>query len=97
MGDIGLLCSVDKWLEHKLAKPFLHINKLRNSDFKNRIFNDKIVCGLSWKSNNKDIGLSKSLNLIELAPLLLTDNVEFVSLQYGSTKDEIEFIEKNLE
>jgi tetratricopeptide (TPR) repeat protein len=96
MGDIGLLCSVDKCLEHKLPKPFLHINKLRNSDFKNRIFNDKIVCGLSWKSNNKDIGLSKSLNLIELAPLLLTENVEFVSLQYGSTKDEIEFVEKKL-
>jgi ADP-heptose:LPS heptosyltransferase len=54
------------------------------------------MCGLSWKSTNKDIGLSKSLNLIELAPLLLIENLEFVSLQYGSTKDEIEFIEKSI-
>jgi ADP-heptose:LPS heptosyltransferase len=38
--------------------------------------------------------LSKSLNLIELAPLLLIENVEFVSLQYGSTKGEIEYIQK---
>ena len=31
-----------------------------------------------------------------MAPLLLIENLEFVSLQYGSTKDEIEFIEKSI-
>ncbi len=98
MGDIGLLCSVDKVIEHKLPKPFLNINKLRNSDIKNKnnIFNKKIVCGLSWKSANHNIGLSKSIDLIDLSPLLLIENLEFVSLQYGSTKDEIEFVEKNI-
>jgi hypothetical protein len=96
--DIGLLCSVDPVLDFKLPKPFLHINKFRYNDIKNEnhIFKDKVVCGLSWKSANHNIGLSKSIDLIDLSPLLLIENLEFVSLQYGSTKDEIEFVEKNI-
>jgi tetratricopeptide (TPR) repeat protein len=99
IGDIGLLCSVDPLIDFKLPKPFLHINKFRCSDFENKkhIFKDKVVCGLSWKSSNKKIGLSKSLDLIDLSPLLLIENVEFVSLQYGSTKDEINFVENKIE
>jgi tetratricopeptide (TPR) repeat protein len=98
IGDIGLLCSVDPLIDFKLPKPFLHINKFRCSDFENKkhIFKDKVVCGLSWKSSNKKIGLSKSLDLIDLSPLLLIENVEFVSLQYGSTKDEINFVENKI-
>jgi tetratricopeptide (TPR) repeat protein len=98
IGDIGLLCSVDPLIDFKLAKPFLHINKFRCSDFENKkhTFKDKKVCGLSWKSANKKIGLSKSLDLIDLSPLLLIENVEFVSLQYGSTKDEINFVENKI-
>ena len=98
IGDIGLLCSVDPLIDFKLPKPFLHINKFRYSDFENKkhIFKDKVVCGLSWKSANKKIGLSKSLDLIDLSPLLLIENIEFVSLQYGSTKDEINFVENKI-
>ena len=54
------------------------------------------MCGLSWKSNNQTIGSSKSLDLIELSPILLIEGVEFVSLQYGKTKDEINFVEKKI-
>jgi tetratricopeptide (TPR) repeat protein len=97
IGDIGQLYSVDPLFDIKLPKPFLHINKFRYSDFKkNHIFKDKVVCGLSWKSSNQKIGLSKSLDLIDLSPLLLIENVEFVSLQYGSTKDEIDFVENKI-
>ena len=63
---------------------------------KNHFLSDKFVCGISWKSTNKDIGIIKSLNLIDLSPLLSIENVVFVSLQYGSTADEIEFVEKNI-
>ena len=98
MGDLGYLCSVDKVINIRQPKPFLRVDNFCNDDIKIKIntLTGKILCGLSWKSSNKDIGLSKSLNLIELAPLLLIENLEFVSLQYGSTKDEIEFIEKNI-
>ena len=98
IGDIGYLCSVDKLLDDKSPKPFLKINNFRSSYFKNNnhFLSDKFVCGISWKSNNKDIGVAKSLNLIDLSPLLSITNVEFISLQYGSTKDEIELVEKNI-
>jgi tetratricopeptide (TPR) repeat protein len=98
IGDLGLLCGVDKLIEYKAPKKFLSENSQRCSDLKknNPFLSGKFICGLSWKSTNKDIGLSKSLELIELCPLLLIENVEFVSLQYGATKDEIEFVEKEL-
>ena len=92
------MCSVDKLLDDKSPKPFLKINDFRSSYFKNNnhFLSDKFVCGISWTSNKKDIGVAKSLNLIDLSPLLSIANVEFVSLQYGSTKDEIELVEKNI-
>jgi len=97
MGDLGYLCSVDKVIDTSRPKPFLSVNSLCMYDIEiNNILTGNILCGLSWKSANKDIGLSKSLNLIDLAPLLLIENLEFVSLQYGSTKDEIDFIEKSI-
>ena len=98
MGDLGYLYSVNKIFDANQHKPFLHVNNFSSVgvEKRNHVFKGKILCGLSWKSANKDIGLSKSLNLIELAPLLLIENVEFVSLQYGSTKDEIEYIKKSI-
>lgn len=98
MGDLGNLYSVNKIFDTNQNKPFLLENNLMGGGVKkrNHVSKGKILCGLSWKSANKDIGLSKSLNLIELAPLLLIENIEFVSLQYGSTKDEIEYIKKSI-
>ena len=98
IGDIGQLFSVDRSLEHKTPKSFFQINQSRCSEIKNKndFLSDKFVCGISWKSTNKDIGITKSLNLIDLSPLLSIENVVFVSLQYGSTADEIEFVEKNI-
>ena len=91
IGDIGLLCSVDKVFDYKKPKSFFIINK----SFKYRI-NNKILCGLSWKSANETIGFSKSIDLMELSPLLLIEGVEFVSLQYGSTKEEINLVERKI-
>ncbi len=98
MGDLGYFYSVNKIFDANQHKPFLHVHNFSGVGVKkrNHVFNGKILCGLSWKSANKNIGLSKSLNLIELAPLLLIENIEFVSLQYGSTKDEIEYIKKSI-
>jgi hypothetical protein len=98
IGDIGLMCSVNSALKHKKPKPFFIINKLnKTGSIKiNKKFNHKALCGISWKSANQNIGSSKSLDLIELSPLLIIEGVEFVSLQYGSTKDEINFVEKKI-
>jgi tetratricopeptide (TPR) repeat protein len=98
IGDIGLICSVNSALKHKKPKPFFIVNNLNKTGLINinKNNNHKAVCGLSWKSANQTIGSSKSLDLIELSPLLLIEGVEFVSLQYGATKDEINFVEKKI-
>ena len=99
MGDLGYLYSVNKIFDTNQPKPFLLGNNLISFGVKirrNHGLKGKILCGLSWKSANQTIGVSKSLDLIELSPLLLIEGVEFVSLQYGSTKDEINFVEKKI-
>jgi len=50
---------------------------------------NKIICGLSWSSKNKMLDKYKSTSLEELLPILLNKNVEFISIQYGDTKEEI--------
>jgi len=98
IGDIGLLCFVNAKLNAKRPKPFFIVNNLNINRIRTikQNTNNKIICGISWKSANQTIGFSKSLDLIELSPLLLIEGVEFVSLQYGSTKDEIDIVEKKI-
>jgi tetratricopeptide (TPR) repeat protein len=54
----------------------------------NRAPNGKI-CGISWRSKNEKTGADRSLDLKEFVELLSLDGVDFVSLQYGDTAEEI--------
>jgi len=56
--------------------------------------NEPKVCGISWKSSNKEIGKAKSLALETFVPILCRKNIEFVNLQYGETLKEIEKLKK---
>jgi tetratricopeptide (TPR) repeat protein len=51
---------------------------------------DRLLCGISWRSKNKRIGNSKSVGLEKLLPVLRNPNIRFVNLQYGHTVDELE-------
>ena len=48
------------------------------------------ICGIAWKSQKKDIGSAKSINLSDLIPILSIPNITFVNLQYGETQIEID-------
>lgn len=76
----------------------LRINKnllLSNSLLPNKLKNIKqIPCGISWKSANKEIGEAKSISLITLKNILNISKLEFVNLQYGDVKAEIEEVSK---
>ena len=48
------------------------------------------VCGISWKSNNKEIGEAKTLSLTQLLPILSIPNTIFIDLQYGDNSEEKE-------
>jgi Tfp pilus assembly protein PilF len=55
----------------------------------------KLVCGLSWRSKNQEFGISKSISLNELLPILSHPNIQFVDLQYDDTSSERSLLESN--
>jgi ADP-heptose:LPS heptosyltransferase len=48
------------------------------------------VCGIAWRSANKQFGGEKSIALADMAPVLEAAGLSFVNLQYGSVDAEIE-------
>ncbi len=52
------------------------------------------VCGIAWRSQNKQFGIQKSLDLENLEPIFKIPNIIFVSLQYGEHKEELDKIKK---
>ena len=54
-----------------------------NFDSKNQL-----ICGISWKSINDNVGKNKSLTLEDLKPILSIPNITFIDLQYTDTKIE---------
>jgi tetratricopeptide (TPR) repeat protein len=49
----------------------------------------KPVCGIAWKSANRQFGEEKSIALRDLAPLLGDPGLSFVNLQYGDVAADI--------
>lgn len=52
--------------------------------------NNKIRCGISWKSVNSVEGDLKSIQLKQLLPLLEIENIDFYNVQYTDEKKEID-------
>jgi Flp pilus assembly protein TadD len=48
------------------------------------------VVGLHWRSINPLVGDYKSIPLVDWGPVLSVSGIDFVSLQYGSVREEIE-------
>lgn len=45
--------------------------------------------GLSWMSNNDEIGRGKSMSLMDLRPILEIPGVDIINLQYGDVREEV--------
>jgi ADP-heptose:LPS heptosyltransferase len=52
------------------------------------------VCGIAWRSQNKQFGIQKSLDLENLEPIFKIPNIIFVSLQYGECERELDKIKE---
>lgn len=52
--------------------------------------NHKKVCGISWRTNNEHIGVSRSIKLKDFLKSVFMKDYSFVNLQYGATDIEIE-------
>lgn len=55
----------------------------------NAIKKKTLLCGITWNSKNKDIGISKSVRLQDFLPLFKLQDISFVSLQYDASKQDI--------
>jgi hypothetical protein len=82
----------------KNSRPYLIADKIRSENIKKSILEKegkKIICGITWKSDNSKIGKNKSLKLNDLLPILLKNNIQFVNLQYGDVEEEIKIFNEN--
>jgi tetratricopeptide (TPR) repeat protein len=50
--------------------------------------NNKLICGIAWKSQNEQVGPEKSIKLIDYLPILKIKEIDFIDLQYGDTQEE---------
>jgi len=72
------------------AYPYLIDDPIKTQRIKSsRPFTNRKTCGISWRSANQKLGKDKSVSLEDLLPILSTDDMQFVNLQYGDTAEEI--------
>ena len=76
----------------KIKEKYLICEDEKTNLIKSRFAKNKIKCGISWKSNNAFIGNGKSFELKMLEPLLKNKNIEFINLQYGNVKKDLNYI-----
>lgn len=89
MGD---LCGIfrprtEDFLNHRVA--YLKADPARTADLRREVAQPgTAVCGLSWLSNNKDVGREKSMALADLSREFGKLALTYVDLQYGDTSAE---------
>ncbi len=69
------------------SKPYLRADPERRKSLRQRYQADKdsLLIGLAWHSKGPDSGPRKSIDLMDLQPILQVPGVRFVDLQYGDT------------
>lgn len=96
MGSLGALLRRDNKSFKGQPKRYLYADKKKCKEFKDKINSKKkLLCGLSWISKNQFIGSDKSIKLEKIIDVLNPKKFEFIDLQYGDNKKEIEDIKKN--
>jgi len=89
MGDLGRIFRprTADFLAHRRA--YLRADASRTREIRQQIAQPgKPVCGLSWSSNNREVGREKSISLAELSRAFSGLDVSYVDLQYGDTDAE---------
>ena len=98
------LASLGRWLRPDLASfpqrvSYLVADESRKNRYRAHLAATGIaspVVGISWISQNPNIGLHKTLDLKQWTPILQIPNVRFVNLQYGDTALERAEVEARL-
>ena len=92
LGDLAYFLDFDEPRIRESRGPFLVPDlRLKNSLSETALFQqNKIVCGVSWRSSSGKDGAASSLELASLVEALETPGIAFVNLQYGEVSDEIQ-------
>ena len=91
IGDLGYLLDVDTAKIAARRYPYLVAGAERKQRLRaaNPRLDARPVCGVSWRSGNPRMGQSRSMGLVDLAPVLEGLPYQFVNLQYGDVAAEI--------
>ncbi len=96
LGDLGGVLRPDIASFDSVHFPYLLHDVARTDKIREQLPNNgNLICGISWKSLNQDIGDYKSMALTELMPLLQKDGIDFINLQYGDTAQELQELRAN--
>ena len=91
MGSLGLFFQ--KFINHNSFKEKINYSlEFKKIPKKNK----KFRCGISWRSTNKIFGHKKSIELEELKELFLSNNIEFINLQYTDEEFKIKNLERKM-
>ena len=91
IGDLGHLLRLDREKIEARRYPYLVTSVERQQHLRdaNPFPKDTVLCGLAWKSGNKEVGQHRSIGLADLGLLLQLPGITFVNLQYGDVGAEI--------
>lgn len=77
------------------SNKFLYANQEKVNFIAKKLPDNKVYCGLAWKSSNQKISKDKSINLDLLIDNLSCLKINFINLQYDSTESEIKKIKSS--
>jgi tetratricopeptide (TPR) repeat protein len=90
------ICSLGQFFRKDVADfkntayPYLVDDPIKTQRIKSSPpFSNQKTCGISWSSANQKVGKDKSVSLEDLLPILSTNDIQFVNLQYGDTTEEV--------
>lgn len=86
------LCSIGRYCRNSYKDFFPLKTHYKIKDEKNYPKNKNLKCALSWKSVNGNKSDFKSTTLEALKPILNLKNIDFYSIQYAGSEDEIKYV-----
>jgi len=90
IGSLGQFFRKDVVDFKNTAYPYLIDDPIKTQRIKSSPpFANQKTCGVSWRSANQKLGKDKSVSLEDLLPILSTDDIQFINLQYGDTAEEV--------
>lgn len=97
MGDAAALLAMNPLQHPQIARPHLLADRRPlDSGGQLKALKTRPRIGLSWKSKNAKFGAEKSMSLTQMMTTLKDLEVEWINLQYGDVREEIEHVKATL-